>query len=112
MVTRYTTKHERLNDKAAHLPTRFVGGGRFVVGSGSEPGLTYTVSATRTTADALTEWQCTCPWGAEGGRGCAHVRASVIYLAKYWRKEGQKDRAEAALAVLTPAPAMAEEAAA
>ena len=86
-----------------------------VLASAERKGVTLEVVAfdesTHTAAEALTEWECTCAWGAEGGRGCAHVRASVMWLARYWRKAGRKDRADAAMAVLTPAVATEEVAA-
>lgn len=82
----------KVQDKAAQLAARYVGRGRFVVASGSEPGRVYEVQAPRGQRDCG-HWDCDCAWSHHGGRLCSHVQAAARELARLDRRKARR-RAE------------------
>lgn len=86
----FPKNHGKLQDKAATLPVRYAGAGRFIVASGSEPGRVYTV-ATNGAHDPA-DWSCCCPWGERGGRLCSHVRAAVLEVGRQGERNARAAR--------------------
>lgn len=68
-----------MGSKALHLPVRAEGHGTYTVGSGSEPGVTYTV---RVGGASWTGWSCDCV--APGA--CSHKLAAAAYAATAARR--------------------------
>ena len=70
-MARYTKNHDRLERKARRLKVRYMGGGIFLVSSGSRPGIEHTVDAdpySRGRPAPVEEWRCGCEWGTAGDR--------------------------------------------
>lgn len=67
--------------KAAALPVRYEGRGRFAVASGTTPGVVYYVQAPRGEREPI-RWRCSCDWSRSGGALCSHVRAADRELAR------------------------------
>jgi len=89
-MAKYTVNHDKLDAKAQSLNVRYMGGGTFLVASGSRRGIEHLVDADpRGTgrAVAVEEWQCSCEWSTAGdygppgsGRMCSHVRAASMMI--------------------------------
>lgn len=84
----------KLDAKAATLPVEYVGWGRFVVASGSTPGVVYHVQADHN-ADDVAGWDCDCPWGERVADGlasgsCSHVRAAHGWTVRYFAAQARK----------------------
>jgi hypothetical protein len=90
-MARYTVHDEQLDARARSLRARYLGGGVFMVQSGSQAGQEYQVDADPNChgeAAPLAEWRCGCFWGTAGdyaapgaGHLCSHVRAAGQLLA-------------------------------
>jgi hypothetical protein len=69
---------------------RYLGGGTFMVQSGSRRSVEHVVDADPYDAGeaaAVEEWRCSCEWGTQGdwcppgtGRMCSHVRAARAWV--------------------------------
>ena len=75
-------KSDAVKAKAAHLACSYTGNGRFVVSSGSEPGMTYTVTTPFASRDPET-WSCECEWSQYNGTMCSHVRAADRWMIRF-----------------------------
>lgn len=90
-MARYTVQHEQLDTRARSLRARYLGGGVFMVQSGSQAGQEYQVDADPYCDGEpapMAQWRCGCMWGTSGdyaapgaGRLCSHVRAAGQLLA-------------------------------
>jgi len=85
-MARYTVQDDKLDTRARALRSRYLGGGVFMVESGSEAGIEYQVDTDphcQGQPAPMEEWRCGCKWGTAGdwsapgaGRMCSHVRAA------------------------------------
>jgi hypothetical protein len=93
-MIRYTVNCAQLEARAEQLRARYLGGGVFMVQSGSLGGFEYQVDADPHCDGEpapLEEWRCGCRWSTAGdhgapgtGRLCSHVRAAgqMMQLAR------------------------------
>ncbi len=74
------TEIKKLQQRSRHLRVRRVAPNTLVVTSRSNPHAHHIVTL-ETENGATIHARCTCPWAQNGGYGCSHVMAALIYLA-------------------------------
>ena len=71
---------KRLQRQARFLHVRPLGPDILLVESQSSPHAHHIVTIHREADDTLRA-RCSCPWAQNGGYGCSHVMAALVYLA-------------------------------
>ena len=94
------TEIKKLQHRSRNLRVRRAAPNTLVVTSRSNPYLQHIVTV-ETDNGGTIHARCTCPWAQNGGYGCSHVMAGLVYLAtrqkraiSFWSdlEEAQKQR--------------------
>lgn len=112
-MPRYTVNDDALNARARALQVRYIGGGTFLVASGSRRSLEHLVDTDpydRGHPAAVEEWLCGCEWSTAGdhaapghGRMCSHVRAVALLAEEVRARRRQMALAQQRLLAQQPA---------
>jgi hypothetical protein len=79
------TEIKKLQQRSRHLHVRRVTPNTLIVTSKSSPYAQHIVTV-ETEQGQTIRARCTCPWAQNGGYGCSHVMAALVYLATKQRR--------------------------
>jgi hypothetical protein len=85
MTTMKPTEIKKLQQRSRNLRVRRVAPKTLVVTSKSNPYAHHIVTF-ETETGGIIHARCTCPWAQNGGYGCSHVMAALVYLATRQRR--------------------------